>query len=215
MAEQVKAMRNDSTLHAVLRLSSTRTKCPSVTSSAFPTVRGRCRAVPTNRRPRRWEVPCDRLAHADFKTSALWVEFLASYNVCDSEGQTLEEEARACRVSGGPPLSFTALCGRGRVRQYLEAVMHASLPMVVAHDIDLGLDASTEEYQRLPRMRSRPFKGCSAFASSRRSARTLISSDRSGFEDRIMSTIQAILKKKARPPPSPSTIRMTKAACRG
>ena len=215
MAEQVKAMRNDSyvacmfcgtacdadkmSVYDLFGLPNRSRTVPCRTDKSTPASLGGYRATD-------W-------LNADFKTlKALWVEFLASYNVCDSEKgkRVCEEEARACRVSGRPPIEFHgSFAVGGECAKYLEAVMHVqSLPMVVAHDIDLGLDASTEDLSK--KMYTTPEDAVEALQGLQR-IREFIAGrphvrlpDIIGpgpvFEDRIMSTIQAILeKKKARP----------------
>ena len=215
MAEQVKAMRNDSyiscmfcgtmcdadkmSVYDLFGLPNRSRTMPCRTEKSTPTSLGGYRASD-------W-------LNADFKKlKALWVEFLASYNVCDSEKgkRVCEEEARACRVSGKPPIEFHGSFAVGsECAKYLEAVMHVqSLPMVVAHDIDIGLDTSEEDLSK--KMYTTPEDAIEALQGLAR-IREFIAGrphvllpDVVGpgpvFEERIMSTINAILEtKKARP----------------
>jgi len=213
MAEQVKAMRNDSyvacmfcgtscdadkmSVYDLFGLPNRSKTVPCRTDKSTPTSLGGYRASD-------W-------LNADFKAlKALWVDFLAAYNVCDSvKGQRVcDDEARACRASGKPPIEFHGSFAVGsECAKYLEAVMHVqSLPMVVAHDIDFALDVdfvaekiytsaedALEVLQGLERIRE--------FIAGRPH---VLMPDIVGpgavFEERIMFTINLIMEKqKARP----------------
>lgn len=215
MAEQVKTMRNDSYVACMF----CGTSCDADKMSVYDLF-----GLPNRSRT----VPCRTDAYtptslggyrasdwlnANFKTlKALWVEFLASYNVCDSEKgkRVCEEEARACRVSGKPPIEFHGSFAVGsECAKYLEAVMHVqSLPMVLAHDIDIGLDASAEDLSKkmytTPEDAIEVLQGLERIREFIAGRPHVLLPDAVGpgpvFENRIMSTINAILEKqKVRP----------------
>jgi len=218
MAEQVKAMRNDSyvacmfcgtmcdadkmSVYDLFGLPNRSRTVPCRTDKSTPTSLGGYRASD-------W-------LNADFKTlKALWVEFLASYNVCDSEKgkRVCEEEAWACRASGKPPIEFHGSFAVGsECSKYLETVMHVqSLPMVVAHDIDIGLDVSSEDLSKkmytTPEHAIEVLQGLERIREFVAGRPHVLLPDVVGpgpvFEERIMSSIQASLeKKKARPRPA-------------
>lgn len=215
MAEQVKAMRNDScvacmfcgtacdadkmSVYDLFGLPNRSRTVPCRTDKATPASLGGYRASD-------W-------LNADFKTlKSRWVDFLAAYNVCDSvKGQRVcDDEARACRASGKPPIEFHGSFAVGsECAKYLEAVMHVqSVPMVVAHDIDIGLDANSEDLSKkmytIPEDAIEVLQGLERIREFIAGRPHVLLPDVVGpgpvFEERIMSTINLILEKqKARP----------------